>query len=68
MAIDKWRLNRFGRYQDTSTGLVSYPFPEDDWQVYGILTDDEVIPLSEEWKVYCQQKGYPFLAQDEWEE
>ena len=59
--VDKWHLNDFGHYQDTSTGLVSYDFPEDGWQVYGILADDKVIPLSEEWEIYCQQKGYPFL-------
>ena len=67
--VDKWHLNDFGHYQDTSTGLVSYDFPEDGWQVYGILADDKVIPLSEEWEIYCQQKGYPFFTnwRDEWE-
>jgi len=68
MSIDKWPLNRFGRHEDPSTDLVSYPFPEDGvWRVYGIQsrTTAALLPLSEEWKLYCQKKAYPIIAEDE---
>ena len=62
------RLNKFGRHEDTSTGLV---FKEIEGVVsaYGIQkSDGEVLPISKELHLYCHKKGFPVAELDEWEE
>ena len=62
------RLNRFGNHEDTSTGLV-FKQIEGIVSAYGIQSPDgEVIAISDELRLYCQQKGYPIAELDEWEE
>jgi len=61
-------LNKFGHHEDTSTGLV-FKQIEGIVSAYGIQSSDgEVLAISEELRLYCQQKGYPIAELDEWEE
>jgi len=62
------RLNKFGHHEDTSTGLV-FKQIEGIVSAYGIQSSDgEVLAISEELRLYCEQKGYPIAELDEWEE
>jgi len=61
-------LNKFGRHEDPSTGLVFRQI-EGIVSAYGIqIPSGEVVDISDEMRVYCQQKGYPIAEFDEWED
>ncbi len=61
-------LNKFGRHEDPSTGLVFRQI-EGIVSAYGIQTSSgEVVDISDEMRVYCKEKGYPIAEFDEWED
>ena len=61
-------LNKFGRHEDPSTGLV-FKQIEGIVSAYGIQTSNgEVARISDEMRAYCQQKGYPVAEFNEWED